>query len=54
MPSTDDMKVFAWLTERMQQDGFPGLMMIVGDQDQLNCFIGKIMPIENLIPLLQT
>ncbi len=52
MPSPDDMQVFAWLTDRMRQDGFPGLMMIVGDKEQLNCFIGEMMPIENLIPLI--
>lgn len=52
MPSSDDMKVFTWLTDRMRQDGFPGLMMIVGDNDQVNCFIGEIMAIENLIPPL--
>ena len=52
MPSADDMQVFAWLTERMQQDGYPGLMLIVGDRDQLNCFVGKIEQIENLIPLI--
>ncbi len=50
-PSDDDGKVFEWLTERMRQDGFPGLMMIVGDRDQVNCFIGEIKPLENLLPL---
>ncbi len=29
--SCDDLKVFAWLTELMQADGLPAVMMIVGD-----------------------
>ena len=44
------MLVFAWLTERMNADGFPALMMIAGEAGAVNCFIGKMERIENLIP----
>jgi hypothetical protein len=32
-PSGDDRKVFAWLTERMDAEGKPAMMMIVGDNE---------------------
>ena len=50
-PSDDDMLVFAWLTERMNSDGFPALMMIAGEAGAMNCFIGKMERVENLIPV---
>ena len=53
LPSRDDMQVFAWLTERMNADGYPALMMIAGQGNACNCFIGKIERIENLVPFLQ-
>ena len=30
-PRDDDLQVFAWLTELMNVEGLPALMMIVGD-----------------------
>ncbi|HPL68422.1 MAG TPA: ThiF family adenylyltransferase [Smithellaceae bacterium] len=48
--SCDDLKVFAWLTELMQADGLPGLMMIVGDPGRTSCYVGEIMKEENLLP----
>ena len=48
--SCDDLKVFAWLTELMQTDGLPGLMMIVGDPGRTSCYVGEIMKEENLLP----
>jgi len=48
--SCDDLKVFAWLTELMQADGLPGLMMIVGDPGRTSCYVGEIMQEENLLP----
>lgn len=48
--SGDDLKVFAWLTELMQADGLPGLMMIVGDPGHTSCYVGEIMKEENLLP----
>lgn len=48
--SGDDLKVFAWLTELMQADGLPGLMMIVGDPGHTSCYVGEITKEENLLP----
>ncbi len=48
--SYDDLKVFAWLTELMQADGLPAVMMIVGDHDRTSCYVGEIMQEENLLP----
>lgn len=31
IPSEDDCKVFVWLTELMDRDGFPAIMIIAGD-----------------------
>jgi integrative and conjugative element protein (TIGR02256 family) len=47
-PSKDDMKVFAWLTEVMDPDGLPGLMMIVG-QRAVSCFVGVMTPVESIL-----
>lgn len=33
-PSDDDRKVFAWLSASMQLDGYPGLMAIVGENNE--------------------
>ena len=41
-PSVDDMRVFTWLTEHMDADGLPALMMIVGDGDVPAIFLGRI------------
>jgi len=51
LPSDDDMQVFAWLTERMNADGFPALMMIAGQGGAVNCFLGKIENTENVFPV---
>ncbi len=48
--SCDDLKVFAWLTELMQADGLPAVMMIVGDPGRTSCYVGEIMREENLLP----
>jgi len=42
-PSDDDRKVFAWLTEHMQRDGNPPLMLIAGEND-FRFFIKSIEP----------
>jgi hypothetical protein len=51
-PSTDDMQVFSWLTELMDRDGFPALMMIVGDVGHVSCFLGIMASAENLLPII--
>ena len=48
--SCDDHKVFSWLTEIMDSDGLPGVMMIVGDSGKISCYAGEIMGEENLLP----
>lgn len=47
-PSNDDVKVFQWLTEIMDKDGHPALMMIVGETGA-SCYVGEILRVENLI-----
>lgn len=49
-PSDDDLKVFTWLTEWMDRDGLPAVMMIIGDNNRSSCFVGEISQAENLIP----
>jgi hypothetical protein len=39
-PSGDDAKVFAWLTDKMDDDGLPGLMMIAGDDGLAVPYLG--------------
>jgi integrative and conjugative element protein (TIGR02256 family) len=46
-PSSDDIQVFAWLTNLMNVEGLPALMMIVGDGGNASCHIGQ-MSEENL------
>jgi integrative and conjugative element protein (TIGR02256 family) len=41
-PSSDDRKVFDWITTHLGVDGLPGLMIIVGQDDQLGVFLGQI------------
>lgn len=48
--SCDDANVFSWLTELMQADGLPAVMMIVGDPGRTSCYVGEIMKEENLLP----
>ena len=47
-PSSDDVKVFAWLTEQMSVYGLPGFMMIVGGLQQIAPFLGTM--IEGELP----
>lgn len=49
-PSADDLQVFAWLTELMNVDGLPALMMIVGDGGHSSCYIGMMTQNESLLP----
>jgi proteasome lid subunit RPN8/RPN11 len=41
LPSKDDILVFAWLTELMDRDGRPALMLIIGDREY-NFFLGNM------------
>ena len=41
VPSGDDCNVFSWLSEKTQEDGFPPIMVIVGE-DSIQWFIGAI------------
>ena len=50
-PSVDDLKVFAWLSEVMDGDGLPAVMMIVGDVGRVSFFLGTMSQSENLIPV---
>ena len=42
MPSDDDLKVFAWMTDRMSAAGLPAMMAIVGEQGASRWFVGQI------------
>jgi hypothetical protein len=41
-PSTDDVKLFGWLTRHMDALGLPALMMIAGDADMNAIFVGEM------------
>lgn len=43
LPSDDDLKVFIWLTEVMDEDGLPALMMIVGDAGLAVPYLGQMV-----------
>jgi len=49
-PSDDDLEVFAWLTDLMDSDGLPALMMIVGQKGNASCYVGEIYKEENRLP----
>ena len=49
-PSADDVRVFGWLTESMDVEGLPALMMIVGDDGHSSCYIGLMARNECLLP----
>jgi integrative and conjugative element protein (TIGR02256 family) len=49
-PSNDDLQVFSWLTELMNVDGLPALMMIVGDGGHASCYVGEMRKAESLLP----
>ncbi|GAA4422351.1 Mov34/MPN/PAD-1 family protein [Bremerella cremea] len=42
-PSEDDLKVFAWLTEHMNEAGLPALMAIAGEFDVTAWFLGEML-----------
>jgi hypothetical protein len=44
LPSADDILVFSWLTERMDDGGLPALMAIVGQGNSSNWYIDEISP----------
>ncbi len=50
IPSADDQQVFAWITELMDRDGLPALMMIVGDEGRVSCFVAAMESRESLLP----
>ena len=50
IPSNDDLTVFTWITEWMNRDGLPALMMIVGDLGCVSCFVAEIEQRENRLP----
>lgn len=41
-PSTDDVALFAWLSDHRLTDGFPPLMLIAGDGTALSVYLGSI------------
>jgi hypothetical protein len=43
-PSADDVTVFMWLTERMDDDGLPALMAIAGQGGASSWYLGRIAP----------
>ena len=47
--SSDDIKVFAWLTEIMMADGLPPTMMIAGDDGRVSYYVEEISEKENLL-----
>lgn len=52
-PSNDDRKVFSWLNNIMERDGFPPLMLIVGEKKKIACFVEEIGDFENYLPILE-
>jgi hypothetical protein len=40
-PSKDDYNVWAWIAEKTQEDGYPPVMLIVGERD-LTWFVGSV------------
>ncbi len=42
LPSSDDCTVFAWLTDLMDRDGFPAVMMIAADRENI-VFVGRMV-----------
>jgi proteasome lid subunit RPN8/RPN11 len=41
-PSTEDRKVFKWLSEHMRMDGLPPMMAIVGEGGIVSWFLGGL------------
>lgn len=42
LPSDDDAKLFSWLAKRVMTDGFPPLMLIVGDDGLVVPYLGEL------------
>lgn len=42
-PSSDDMQVFVWLTERLAMGGYPALMAIAGGRSGSRWFLGEMV-----------
>nr|WP_281722672.1 Mov34/MPN/PAD-1 family protein [Nitrosomonas nitrosa] len=42
LPSGDDLKAFSWLSENMASEGLPAVMIIVGDEPSIGCYIGTM------------
>jgi hypothetical protein len=40
-PSSDDQKAYAWLAEHMIIEGYPPVMLIIGQGEELCCVIGE-------------
>jgi hypothetical protein len=49
--SEDDLIVFEWISELMDCEGLPAVMMIVADGAHTSCFVGEIAEREELLPL---
>jgi hypothetical protein len=43
LPSSDDIQVFAWLTEHLDLAGYPAVMAIAGDDGLARWFLGQIV-----------
>lgn len=43
LPSSDDLKVFTWLTEHLAVAGLPALMAIVGDRGSSSWYLGEML-----------
>ena len=43
LPSSDDLQVFAWLTEHMATDSRPALMAIVGEKRVSSWYLGEML-----------
>jgi proteasome lid subunit RPN8/RPN11 len=52
LPSSDDMKVFAWITEVLDADDLPAVMMIAGDGG-ISTFVGS-MPVGRQPTILRS
>jgi hypothetical protein len=42
IPSQDDKKVFDWISDRMRIDAYPGVMLIIGEENKYRVFVDTI------------
>lgn len=42
-PSSDDFKAFTWLSSHMNLEGYPGLMLIAGQNNECSWYVGKMI-----------